>query len=136
MKKRRKVLLVCKERNVVELIQLAQKLEIKFLISSNLEDAIRTISRCGEDHLSSVIADLYFTSSDTNDEKKWAIDVVAHSSRYCLPTLIHINKKDFQITNDLENLVRFSELKKYPILKKGVIDWEKAIYELNFFMTR
>ena len=136
MRKRRKVLLICREKNVVELLQLAQKLEIKFLISSNLEDAIRTISRCGEDHLSSVIADLHFTSSDNSDEKNYAIDVVAHSTKCYLPTLVYVNKKDLKITNDLENLVRFSELKKYPILKKGIIDWEKAIYELNFYLTR
>ncbi len=132
MRKARKVLLICHERDIVNLLNLAQKLEIKFIISSNLEEALRIIKRCGEKYLSAVISDF---NSSKNDEGL-AIEIIAQSAKFFMPTLVYVNKNDSDLINDIENYLRFSPVNKYPLLKKGTIDWEKAIYELNFFMTR
>ncbi len=132
MRKTRKVLLICQKNDTVELLNLAQKLDIRFIISSNFEEAIRIIKRCGEKYLSAVIADFNFQS----EKEDLAIEIIAHSANFYLPTLVFVNEKNLNLLNDLENFVRFSRLKKYPMLKKEKIDWEKAIYELNFFMTR
>ncbi len=132
MKNKRKILFICKEEDTVALLKLAQKLEIKFLISSDLEDALGTIKRCGQKHLSSVIADFNFKAK--NEELR--IEIVAYSQKFFLQSMFFINEKDQALFHDLANFLRFSRLEKYPILKKNQIDWEKAIYELNFFMTR
>lgn len=132
MRNKRKVILICKEEDVASLLNIAQKLEIKFIISSNLEEALRIIKRCGENHLSAVIADFNINSGN----EFLPLEIIAHAANFFLPTLVYVNEKNLGLLNDLENFFRFSQLKKYPILKKNKVDWEKAIYELNFYMTR
>lgn len=137
MRKRRKTLIICQNSDKERAESVAKKLGINFLITTNLQDALHTIKLCGEKHLCGIIADFNFSLEDKSDQKqKDALAILAKADCFFLPSIVFINLNDLLLENDIVNLKKFSKNKKYPVLKLKGIDWEKAIYELNFYLSK
>ncbi len=136
MKNKRKVLLICQNSEKEKIKKLAQNLGIKFLITTSLQQALNIVKSCGRKHLSGIIADFNFSLSKSSDSQDYALAIIANAVNFFLLTLIYYNQDDILLQNDLINFRSFSSNHKYLVLKTGKIEWEKAIYELNFHLSR